>query len=52
MFLSAHTTASTQKRHVSVLKSKYPIYSLSGGMIKEVTIAASAAIITTAFAFT
>ena len=52
MFRSAHTTARTQKRQVNVLKSKYPRYSLSGGTINDVMIAANAAISTTAFAFT
>jgi hypothetical protein len=49
MFLSAQTTARTQKRQLSVLKSKYPRYSPSGGTMKEVITAAHAAMRTTAF---
>jgi hypothetical protein len=49
MFFKAHTTARTQNKHVSVLKSKYPMYSLSTGTIKQVITAAINAINITAF---
>lgn len=48
---SAPTIASTQKRQVSVLKSKYFMYSLSGGTIKEVIAAAAKAASITGFPF-
>ena len=51
IFLNAHTTASTQKRQVSVLKSNYPKNSLSGGTINEVTTAAKIAMHKTTFFF-
>ena len=50
-FLSAHTTASTQKRQVSVLKSKYPRYSLSMGTKNMVISIANRAITNTVFLF-
>jgi hypothetical protein len=49
MFLRAHITASVQKRHVSVLKSKYSKYWESGLTIKQEIIAKVAAIISTVF---
>ena len=49
MFLSAHITASVQKRQVSVLKSKYSIYFESGVTIKQDAIAKVAAITRTIF---
>ena len=49
MSFNADTTASTQKRHVRVLKSKYEIYSLSGGIITEVITAREKAITITMF---
>ena len=52
MFLSAHTTAKTQNKQVSVLKSKYPKYSESGGMIIDVMSAAKNAITVTVFSLT
>ena len=51
MFFKAQTTASTQKRQVKVLKSKYSAYSLLGGTITLVIIAAARAIHITAFLF-
>ena len=48
IFFKAQTTASVQNRQVSVLKSKYPRYSESGGMIKQVISASIAAIHRTA----
>ena len=49
MFFSAHTTASTQNRHVSVFTSKYPRYARSTGTIALVISAARSAITITAF---
>ncbi len=49
MSFNADTTASTQNRHVSVLKSKYDIYSLSGGIIIDVISARKKAITVTIF---
>ncbi len=49
MSLSAQTTAKTQKRHVSVLKSKYERYFPSGGTKNEVTAAAVIATARTTF---
>lgn len=49
IFLSAQTTASTQKRQVSVFQSKYSKYFSSGGTIQLVITAASVAIQSTAF---
>ena len=48
MFLSADITADIPKRQVSVRKSKYPKYSLSGGTKKHDTIASIVAITSTA----
>ena len=52
IFLKAPITARVAKRQASVLKSKYPIYSTSGGIIKQVTIASTPAIQRTAFFLT
>ena len=46
---NAQTTANTQNKQVSVLRSKYPKYSLSGGTINEVITAAKIAMHKTAF---
>ena len=51
MFLNAQTTASTLKRQQSVLTSKYPRYSLSGGTINDVITAAATATARTTFFF-
>jgi len=52
MFFRAQTTARTQKRHVSVLKSKYPRYSASTGTTTDVSAAAIIAMTITAFFLT
>ena len=52
MFLNAHTTAKTQKRHESVLKSKYDRYYASGGTMNDVISAAKAAMHITALFLT
>ena len=52
IFFNAQTTASTQNKQVNVLKSKYPKYSLSGGIIKAVISAAKKAMHITAFFLT
>jgi hypothetical protein len=49
MFLSAQTQASVQNRQVSVFKSKYSRYCLSGGTMTAVAIASKNAIHITAF---
>lgn len=49
MSVSARTTASVENRQASVVKSKYPIYSPSGGTITEVTAASTAATASTGF---
>jgi len=51
-FFNAQMTANVQKRHVSVLKSKYPIYSASGLTKKQEIIASVAAITSTVFVAT
>lgn len=51
IFFKAQTTAKVQNKQVKVLKSKYPIYSLSGGTAKQVMTAKSAAVHKTALCF-
>lgn len=51
IFFRAQTTARTQNRQESVLKSKYPIYSLSIGTKKQVMSARINAIVITVFRF-
>ena len=49
MFLNAQTTAKTQNKQVSVLKSKYPKYCAWGGTKNAVITAAKTAIQSTKF---